>query len=777
MSKQTLWVAVLVSTLLLCAGCKDLFHSEEPEKDNPSGPYTVTFNADGGSPATQTRQVDNGSSVGSAMPSDPVKGDDAFGGWYTARNGLGTQFLDTTVVTGNITVYAKWNLSVPKNLSLNEALAWINSRAVENGYYIITLKGDENISPQSLGDNYGYYYNNRQISITLIGETAERMVNLSATGSLFTVNSGFTLTLDNNVTLLGRDDNTNPLVTVNSGGALIMKPGSKITGNTTSYYSYGIYGSGVYVGSNGTFTLDGGEISGNTAYSGVVYLDSDGIFTMSGGEISDNSGTGVYINDNGTFGMSGGEISGNSGYGVTLNSKGTFTMSGGEISGNSNDGVSNDGIFTMNAGKISGNSGRGVELFNNGTFTMNGGEISGNSASGYGEEGVRVIHYGSFTMNGGKIADNSGRGVSFNSTGTFTMNGGEISGNTSSGYNAHGGGVYVAGNGTFVKQPEAVIYGADADESLRNMAVPDNPGFDYNYGHAVYVDTTPAKIRNTTSGTGITLDSSLDGAAGGWVDPEITAFSIGSITGAFDGVNIIVVIPYSNSSEISNLTPSITVPSGATVSPASGVAQNFSEAVQYTVTTEDGSSLTYNAMVKNSRTRLITFDFSEPAATGSIDEEAKTVDVIVPYATNPGALVSTITLSPKATVSPASGVAQNFSSPVDYTVTAEDGSTEVYTVTVTPKGQGSVVLVYPEDAASGSLIPAGITLAKPGGYQFLQAGGDFDSYRWRVDGVIRSNEKEFILLAVTYSIGNHQISLEVVRDGVVYAKSGAFKVQ
>jgi uncharacterized repeat protein (TIGR02543 family) len=71
--------------------------------------YTVTFNADGGTPATQTRTVNSGASAGSSdMPSEPNKSGYTFDGWYTVSGGGGTQFTATTPVTGNITVYAKW---------------------------------------------------------------------------------------------------------------------------------------------------------------------------------------------------------------------------------------------------------------------------------------------------------------------------------------------------------------------------------------------------------------------------------------------------------------------------------------------------------------------------------------------------------------------------------------------------------------------------------------------------------------------------------------------
>jgi uncharacterized repeat protein (TIGR02543 family) len=102
---------VIMAVMLLVAGCKDLFHPEGPEGGDDY--YTVTFNADGGGfregNATQTRLVNSGVSIGSAnMPSEPTRSGYAFGGWYTSRNGAGTQFTSSTRVNANITVYAKW---------------------------------------------------------------------------------------------------------------------------------------------------------------------------------------------------------------------------------------------------------------------------------------------------------------------------------------------------------------------------------------------------------------------------------------------------------------------------------------------------------------------------------------------------------------------------------------------------------------------------------------------------------------------------------------------
>jgi uncharacterized repeat protein (TIGR02543 family) len=468
---------------------------------------TVTFNLDGGnisgSTGAQTQIVNSGTSIGSNMPSDPVKNESTFGGWYTSQNGGGTQFTSSTLVSTNITVYAKWML--PSNLSLIESLTWLNLNAVEDGSYTITLKEDEIIGPHSLS------YDGKNVGITLIGGTTERWVILNSNGSLFTIASGVTLTLDN-VVLQGRNNNTASLVLVNDGGSLRLEDGSGITSNTVS--TVNAKGAGVYVGSSGTFEMSGGTVSGNT-----VSVSSNADPTIFGG--------GVYVD--GTFVMSGGAVSGNTlsvnatnrrgyGGGVYVSNSGTFTMSGGEISGNTasrgSSGVDVEGTFTMNSGSISGNFGSGfgggVRVSTGGTFTMWGGTISDNIST-YAGGGVLAAPGGTFEMNGGTISGNTaptyGGGVCVDET--FTMRGGEISGNTVS--SGHGGGVYVGSSGIFIKQSGGIIYGSDASASLKNTATSGN-----NYGHAVCVGNPVEKKRNTTAGEDVRLNSGVSGSAGGW---------------------------------------------------------------------------------------------------------------------------------------------------------------------------------------------------------------------------------------------------------------------
>ena len=95
---------------------------------------------------------------------------------------------------------------------------------------------------------------------------------------------------------------------------------------------------------------------------------------------------------------------------------------------------------------------------------------------------------------------------------------------------------------------------------------------------------------------------------------------------------------------------------------------------------------------ESGRLKAITaFSFAglEPAVVGTIDEEAKTIALTVPNGTVVTALVATFINSEKSSVkvgevAQESGVTANdFTTPVEYVVTAEDETTSTYTVTVT----------------------------------------------------------------------------------------------
>ncbi len=102
---------------------------------------------------------------------------------------------------------------------------------------------------------------------------------------------------------------------------------------------------------------------------------------------------------------------------------------------------------------------------------------------------------------------------------------------------------------------------------------------------------------------------------------------------------------------------------------------------------------------------ILTFSFTAlaPPVQGVVSGTNVTATVV--YNQNVTALVPEITISPKASVQPATGIAQDFTAPVTYTVTAENGTTKAYTVTVTKAAPPVLVItpVWQKNLNSGGL--------------------------------------------------------------------------
>lgn len=171
-------------------------------------------------------------------------------------------------------------------------------------------------------------------------------------------------------------------------------------------------------------------------------------------------------------------------------------------------------------------------------------------------------------------------------------------------------------------------------------------------------------------------------------EADILTFELAEQTApaTIDAGALTVDIEVGGATDVTALTPTITVSNGASISPATGVAQDFTNPVTYSVTAEDGTEKLWEVTVTPAATLsnendILTFELLEQ--TGAATIGAGTVDIEVTWDTDVTSLVPTITVSPLATISPESGVAQDFTNPVTYTVTAEDASEQIWTATVT----------------------------------------------------------------------------------------------
>lgn len=149
------------------------------------------------------------------------------------------------------------------------------------------------------------------------------------------------------------------------------------------------------------------------------------------------------------------------------------------------------------------------------------------------------------------------------------------------------------------------------------------------------------------------------------------------------------VVDYGTS--LAALVATFTLSSGASAkigvtTQVSGVtANNFSSSKTYVITSEAGATQSWVVSVRAAYhgTDIATFVLAEQTGAATIDAGAHTVAIEVETGTDVTDLVPTLTVSTGATVSPLSGVTQDFTSPVVYTVTAEDGTEQAWTVTVT----------------------------------------------------------------------------------------------
>ena len=195
--------------------------------------------------------------------------------------------------------------SIDELTSVDNKLIWLKANAESNSNYVFEVNGSERIRGGDgtftpVSNTNLSYKDKTNITITIrgVGSNAELLPRDSRQ---FIVDSGVTLILEN-IVIRGPGTNTSfltgrsgaPLITISSGGTLVMNDGSVITGNDNPGS-----GGGVYISNGGKFLMNGGLITNNrasittaimgvmdVAYGGGVYVSVGGTFTKTGGIIT-----------------------------------------------------------------------------------------------------------------------------------------------------------------------------------------------------------------------------------------------------------------------------------------------------------------------------------------------------------------------------------------------------------------------------------------------------------------------------------------------------------
>ncbi|MBN1987781.1 MAG: choice-of-anchor J domain-containing protein [Bacteroidales bacterium] len=217
---------------------------------------------------------------------------------------------------------------------------------------------------------------------------------------------------------------------------------------------------------------------------------------------------------------------------------------------------------------------------------------------------------------------------------------------------------------------------------------------------------------------------------------EVTGFSIEGVSAAavisVETSTVSLTVP--TSVDLSKVSPVVTVSDKASVVPASGVEQDFSQgAVPYTVTAEAGNTRVWQVsvvheVVLSDAAAVTGFSIEGVSATAVISAEASTVSLTVPASVDLSKVSPVVTVSAKASVIPASGAEQDFSQgAVAYTVTSEAGNTRVWQVSVVHEvvlsdaaevtgfsieGVSAAAVISAEASTVSLTVPASVDLTK-----------------------------------------------------------------
>mgnify|MGYP004698357483 FL=1 len=192
-------------------------------------------------------------------------------------------------------------------------------------------------------------------------------------------------------------------------------------------------------------------------------------------------------------------------------------------------------------------------------------------------------------------------------------------------------------------------------------------------------ETTPLPLVVTNSNFDLTTEYKVTITARKSSENYITSYKLDDAEGVINGDNIAITIPYAM--DLAAIKPEITISEFAALGAPDTLKVGGNT---YTVTSEDGSKRTYTVTITRTavaRGRQI-LSFTYGAAAGTIDQVKGTISLELPAGTST-TFAPAIRVSDFATVTPASGEARDFSKPVKYKVTAQNGSTNIYTVTVT----------------------------------------------------------------------------------------------
>ena len=411
--------------------------------------YTLTFDANGGSPGS-TQKVISGDTA--TYPAVPAKSGYRFDGWYTAKTG-GTEFNFGTAITKNTTLYAHWiadttyytvkfdaNGGSPGSTQIVESGDTVDYPDTPSkngctfvGWYTSSTGGNEFDFDEAITKNitlFAHWKENKNVVKYYLTDNPGNISVYASTDEVQIIGNGAG-TVTTSISISSR---TNPLTIVLENASIKAKTySSLIAGNGVNFT----------IIAKGTNNLTGYE-GYPTITSNNLVINNDGSLRITGASSSyANDGspgikcTSLSINGSGSVYIKGGNGgnggSGSDGYNGTDRSRLTDSAlqrysytasSGGDAYSGSNGGKGGNGAYAVEANSITvkkvsatfvgGNGGNGGNGGKGGNGGLGAGGIPGVDPSCVGVNfvsdilGGKVIHSGD-GGNGGK-GENGGNG-------------------------------------------------------------------------------------------------------------------------------------------------------------------------------------------------------------------------------------------------------------------------------------------------------------------------------------------------------------------------------
>lgn len=201
----------------------------------------------------------------------------------------------------------------------------------------------------------------------------------------------------------------------------------------------------------------------------------------------------------------------------------------------------------------------------------------------------------------------------------------------------------------------------------------DGQTLDFSDGKSKTLTLTNSNFDNLTTTYTVTVTNHKSD------ENRILSYKIGDAVGTISGDTIAITVPYAENLTKAKAVLEISEFATVTEPAALQIGEN-----SYTVLSESGKTRTYKVTITRAAVAtgnsILSFRYGSVEAV--IDQARGTIKMELPAGSS-STFAPIIVTSPYATVTPASGQKQSFAKPVKYTVTAQDGTTNTYTVTVT----------------------------------------------------------------------------------------------